>query len=431
MSEEMKNRAPRSDPAPADGDTVVVRRSGADAVDLTVAAALAEETVRHDVLRDADAPVDDVDLLAGRYELGAILGRGATGVVYRGRDRVLRRDVAIKVLYGDLAGHEETSSRFEREAQLAARIQHPNAVAIFDTGVHDGQRFIVMECLPGGTLSTRIGQGGLPLDQVRTIGAQLLGALDAAHSSGVIHRDIKPANLLMTATGGVKVADFGIATDAERLALTNAGHVVGTLAYLAPERLQGAPATIRSDIYSAGVVLYEMLTGRKPFAGDTPAVLLDQISKGLTVDVAALGPEVDPGVAAVVMRALAKDPAARYPSAAAMAQALAYSGPSSARPPLPAFPPTSVLLPVVAAGSRNRRGRWIWGAVMAVVIVVLLIAALASRGDDFPRPTQSTGPAPTAPTTVVTTTVTTPTTRAVVTTSRATATTAKPKGKKD
>jgi len=314
---------------------------------------------------------------------------------------------------------------------LAARIQHPNAVAIFDTGVHDGQRFIVMECLPGGTLSTRIGQGGLPLDQVRTIGAQLLGALDAAHSSGVIHRDIKPANLLMTATGGVKVADFGIATDAERLALTNAGHVVGTLAYLAPERLQGAPATIRSDIYSAGVVLYEMLTGRKPFAGDTPAVLLDQISKGLTVDVAALGPEVDPGVAAVVMRALAKDPAARYPSAAAMAQALAYSGPSSARPPLPAFPPTSVLLPVVAAGSRNRRGRWIWGAVMAVVIVVLLIAALASRGDDFPRPTQSTGPAPTAPTTVVTTTVTTPTTRAVVTTSRATATTAKPKGKKD
>jgi serine/threonine-protein kinase len=242
----------------------------------------------------------------------------------------------------------------------------------------------------------------------------------------VIHRDIKPANLLMTSTGGVKVADFGIATDADRLCLTRVGLVVGTLAYLAPERLQGARATVQSDIYSAGVVLYEMLTGNKPFVGETPAALLDQISNGAAVDISSHGGDIDPTVAGVVMRALAKDPAARYPSAAAMAHDLDKSRPTNLPPSLPPPPPTSVILPAVAARPPDRRGRSVIAAVLAALIVVLIVAALASRGDQSPfPPAQATSPASTAPavppsTTVVTTTVRPATTRAPVTTTRAT-----------
>jgi serine/threonine protein kinase len=274
--------------------------------DKTRAAALMERTAYIAAADHADATTTDSQVLADRYELGEVLGRGATGVVHRGRDRVLRRDVAVKLLYPDLAREKETSARFQQEAQLAARIHHANAVAIFDTGVQDGQPFIVMECLPGETLATRIAKHPLPADQVRDVGLQVLGALDAAHQQGVIHRDIKPSNLLLTPAGSVKVADFGIATEAEHHNLTSVGFVVGTLAYLAPERLRGVPATAQSDIYATGVVLYEALTGRKPFAGDTAASLLDQISKGERVDITSVRPDVDPALARVVMRALEK-----------------------------------------------------------------------------------------------------------------------------
>jgi non-specific serine/threonine protein kinase/serine/threonine-protein kinase len=435
MNEEMQNRSVRSGGKQAERDATIVRAPRARSKTRTTS--LMDETQALDMTRLTESPSPDGDLLAGRYELGAVLGRGATGVVHRGLDRVLRRDVAIKLLYADLAHEQETSARFQQEARLAARIHHPNAVAIFDTGVHEGQPFIVMECLPGETLASRITAHPLPFDEVHTIGAELLGALDAAHQRGVIHRDIKPANLLLTSEGSVKVADFGIATDADRHALTSVGFVVGTLAYLAPERLLGIPATARSDIYSAGVVLYEALTGRKPFAGDTPAELLNEISNGSAIDIASLRPDIDPALTAVVMRAIQKDPEARYASAMAMATALDRSRASV--PPTPSAPAlaATTVMPVPQPHDRHRRSRSVIIAVAAIV-AGLGVGAFATRGGDLsiPSPT-STAPtggtdshgAPIVSTTVVTTTLRPSTTRPPVTT--AVRTTTKPKGKKD
>ena len=392
MSREMKDRSPRSDGSLAEPDTIAVPALDAD--EETRVAPLIEGTTRLATVPESEPPAGpDDQLLAGRYELGVVLGRGATGVVHRGRDRVLRREVAIKLLYPDLARERETSLRFQQEAQLAARIHHPNAVAIFDTGVHEGQPFIVMECLPGETLATRITAGPLPFDEVREIGEQLLGALDAAHQRGVIHRDIKPTNLLLTSTGAIKVADFGIATGADRHARTNVGFVVGTLAYLAPERLRGVSATAQSDIYAAGVVLYEALTGRKPFAGDTAAALLDQISNGAAIDITSLRADIDPALTRVVMRALEKEPGARYDTAAAMAKALDETR-ASARPatPAPDLAATTVMLLPQTHG-RSRRSRSVI-VVLATIVVALGVGAFASRGGGLPTPS----PTSTAPT---------------------------------
>jgi hypothetical protein len=257
-----------------------------------------------------------------------------------------------------------------------------------------------MECLPGETLATRIAKHPLPADQVRDVGLQVLGALDAAHQQGVIHRDIKPSNLLLTPAGSVKVADFGIATEAEHHNLTSVGFVVGTLAYLAPERLRGVPATAQSDIYATGVVLYEALTGRKPFAGDTAASLLDQISKGERVDIASVRPDADPALARVIMRALEKEPAARYATAAAMAQALNESRTPIVTPAPPVDP--TVLMPVVATAGRVGGRSALLGAArrrrsaligVAAVVLGLSTGALATRGGGLSVPPTTTAPA--------------------------------------
>ena len=375
-----------------------------------------ERTALLETVPPIDPPAaGNSQVLADRYELGAVLGRGATGVVHRGRDRVLRRDVAIKLLYPDLARETETSTRFQQEAQLAARIHHPNAVAIFDTGVHDGQPFIVMECLPGETLSNRIAAHQVPFDEVRDIGVQVLSALDAAHQQGVIHRDIKPSNLLLTPTGSVKVADFGIATEADRHSLTNVGFVVGTLAYLAPERLRGVPATAQSDIYATGVVLYEALTGDKPFTGDSAARMLDQIANGAPVDVTSLRPDIHPALARVVMRALEREPGARYATAAAMAQALSDAPTAVAPAVLPAAPigPTTVM-PIAVTGGRRRRRSVLIGA--AAIVMGLSVGAFATRGGGLSVPPTSTVPAGDAPAASQVVVATVPTT--VVTTVR-------------
>ena len=420
MNRGMNDREVGSGDASAEPGTIIF--SAPRARDRTRVAALTEETRRLDVVEQADLLAIDHAVLAERYEVGVVLGRGTTGVVHRGYDRVLCRDVAIKLLYSDLAGKEEMSVRFQQEAQLAARIHHPNAVAIFDTGVHDGQQFIVMECLPGDTLAARIATQPLSMDQVRGMGAQLLGALDAAHQCGVIHRDIKPANLLMTSTGAVKVADFGIATEVDRLSLTSVGFVVGTLAYLAPERLRGSPATMRSDIYSAGVVLYEMLTARKPFEGGTAAAMLEQISNRPPIDITALRPDIDPALARVVMRALEKEPEARYATAAAMAEALEKSDTSKPEPVIsPPFFPTEII-PVTDAGGPHRPRRSRAAAVVAAIVATLIAAAFASRDDGFPAPLEPESITTTVPanpsTTVVTTTLPPATTQSPATTAR-------------
>jgi serine/threonine-protein kinase len=393
MHDEMNDRSRRRR-AESPTQTVVHRKYQRAHDDATRAAALGDPTEVLEAEPPASAapastapdaaPVSyrrEGTVLAGRYELEKILGRGASGVVYRGRDQLLGREVAIKLLHADLTGNREASARFQQEARLAARVQHPNAVAVFDVGVHDGQPFIVMECVAGETLSNRIAASPLTIDEVRAIGAQLLGALEAAHKQGVIHRDVKPSNLLMTPSGSVKVADFGIATAADRTALTSIGSVVGTLAYLAPERLEGALATERSDLYSVGVVLYEALTGTKPFAGDTPAALLSSITTDPAIPITEHRPDVPDAVAATIMRAIERDPAARYATAAEMAQALAGASVLADRrsslpaPPLP--PPPAPLSYVAAGGARQSSGRRRL-AFAAIGIAVLAAGTLAA-----------------------------------------------------
>ena len=245
-----------------------------------------------------------------------------------------------------------------------------------------------MERLPGETLADRLTAGPVDPDRVRRLAHDVLGALSAAHAAGIVHRDVKPGNILLTPDGSAKIADFGIATslDADP---TSASHLIGTPAYLAPERLDGAPASPRSDLYSLGVVLYEALAGAKPFRGDVPVAVAHSIHEGVHPPLAEVRPELDPGLAGVVEKAMAREPEARFPSAAAMAAALGSarrgSHASAAPPPC-----------------RRRRAPWI--AIAAVVAFVAAVALAALIGNDRTR-----APAPVkAPVTTTTAVVTPP-----------------------
>src|SRR5437660_470557 len=268
----------------------------------------------------------DDEILAGRYRLGPLLGRGGMADVHQGLDLRLDRAVAIKLLRPEMAAHPEVRRRFEEEARSAARLSHPHAVAVYDTGEDRGTPFIVMEQLPGETLADRIGQGPLGEDWVLGVAHDVLGALDAAHAAGLVHRDVKPANILIDAEGRAKVADFGIAKSVEvvggQLDLTATDVLVGTPAYLAPERLNGEPASAQSDIWASGAVLFEALAGAKPFPGATPLAMVSAIQAGAPLSLRQLRPQVSPRTAGAVERAMAARPEDRYPTAAAMAEAL-------------------------------------------------------------------------------------------------------------
>src|SRR2546423_3234570 len=220
------------------------------------------------------------DVLAGRYERRGVLGQGGMGTVYDAWDRRLERAVALKVLRPTMAADATVRARFEAEARAAATLLHPNVVAVFDSGDDAGTAFLVMERLPGHTLRHEISGGPLSPDRVRAVLADILAALGAAHDAGIVHRDIKPGNVLFAPDGSAKVADFGIAKSAG-LDLTGTGEIVGTTAYLSPERLEGAAASPASDVYAVGVLAYEALTGRKPFPADSPAELAQAIANGL------------------------------------------------------------------------------------------------------------------------------------------------------
>ena len=280
------------------------------------------------------APSRSALLVAGRYRLGELLGTGGMADVYDAVDERLDRPVAVKVLRPEMASREDVRLRFEAEARSAARLIHPNVVGVFDSGEdEDGTLpYLVMERLPGETLADRMQAAGEPdsdeaLDTdwvLRTAGDVLL-ALGAAHSAGLVHRDVKPANVLIGVDGCAKVADFGIAKSLEVAAaadLTSTNQLVGTPAYVAPERILGKPASPQSDLYAVGVLLYEALAGRKPFAGDTPVATAYAIQHETPPSLASLRPDLPPSVVAAVEKAMDRDPTRRFSSAAEMAAAL-------------------------------------------------------------------------------------------------------------
>ena len=324
------------------------------------------------------------ELIAGRYELGSPLGRGGMASVYAGTDRRLQREVAVKLLHPDMAARPDVRRRFEAEARAAAGLAHPTVVAVFDTGEHDGVPYIVMERLPGGTLAELLGAGPLAPERVKRIAGDVLGALGTAHAAGIVHRDVKPGNILICDDGSAKVADFGIATrvDADP---TSAGHLIGTPAYLAPERLEGGAASPRSDLYSLGVVLYEALAGTKPFTGDAPLAVAHAIQQGTHTPLAELQPGLDAHLVDTVERSMARDPDERFPSAAAMATALAHE--EDATQVLPVVPAAPVAMP------SWRRNRWRAALAAAVLLAAAIVAAIIAGDDDAPGRTEA--PAPT------------------------------------
>jgi len=255
-----------------------------------------------------------------RYELHRKLARGGMSDVYLARDLLLDRPVAVKVLFPEYAKDPTFVERFRREAQAAANLNHPNIVAIYDWGQQSGTYFIVMEYVEGRSLSEIIRTDG-PLHPRRAaeVTADIAAALGFAHRNGVVHRDVKPGNIIISPSGQVKVADFGIAQaitgGADQSNLTQAGAVMGTATYFSPEQAQGKPVDPRSDLYSLGCVLYEMLTSKPPFAGDTPVAIAYQHVQSPVTLPSASGVAVPPALEAIDMQLLAKSPSDRYASA--------------------------------------------------------------------------------------------------------------------
>src|SRR5215475_14966347 len=263
------------------------------------------------------------------YEILAPLGAGGMGEVYRARDARLDRDVAIKVLPERLADSGEALARFEREAKALAALSHANLVAIFDVGTDQGILFAVMEFLAGETLRESLGRGALPLTRVLEIGAAVADGLAAAHAHGVIHRDLKPENIFLSATGQVKVLDFGLARfaspepqGATAAYLTEAGRVMGTVGYMSPEQASGDTPDARSDIFSLGCVLYEMATGRRAFPGNNAAEVLAAVLRDQPAGMGASGTPFLLELEQLVTRCLAKRPEDRFPSSSDVALAL-------------------------------------------------------------------------------------------------------------
>jgi serine/threonine protein kinase len=315
--------------------------------------------------------------VGGRYRLEHHLGHGGMASVYLARDEELERSVAIKLLAESLADDQASRRRFLREARLAARLSHPNVVRVYDAGEDEGRPYIVMECVEGETLAELLARRGrLRPDEAIGLALQACRGLEHAHAEGLIHRDVKPGNLLLARDGTLKIADFGIARAAEGTALTQAGTVLGTAAYLAPEQAAGEEVTAAADLYSLGAVLYELLTGRPPYELDSLAELAAQQRSGAIPPVRDLAPDAPPRLEETVMRCLARNPAYRPGSAAGLALELAPEAAESATAPLRP-----------EQKSHGRRAPRLWLAFGAtLVLAAVLLAVTFATGGSSPKP---------------------------------------------
>jgi serine/threonine protein kinase len=316
----------------------------------------------------------NTEVLAARYRIEQPLGQGGMASVYLAHDDELDRPVALKILADNLVGDATFRNRFEREARLAARLSHPNVVRVFDVGESEGRPFIVMEYVEGDTLADElVRHGALPPARAVELALQICSGLEAAHASGLVHRDVKPRNLLLRPDGVLKIADFGIARAAESTRLTEIGTILGTAAYLAPEQAQGQEATPAADLYSVGAVLYELLTGRVPYAATSLVELLAEQQAGPPAPIGGVSASLE----LAVIRCLETDPAKRPPSAGALAAELAAQAPTVRLERGAPGPPA------LHVGSQRRR----WGVVVLFALaLVALYFVVRSRNTGTPAP---------------------------------------------
>ena len=317
----------------------------------------------------------------GPYEIQSLLGVGGMGEVYRARDTRLERIVAIKIMPPQFSTDTARIQRFKREAKTISSLNHPHICVLHDVGSHDGMDYLVMECLEGETLASRL-RGALPLQQVLRYGSQIADALDKAHRKGLVHRDLKPGNIMLTSTGA-KLLDFGLAKPVAPLAtmatltaaaphtppVTEEGTIVGTFQYMAPEQLEGKDLDGRSDIFSLGAVLYEMVTGQRAFQGKSQLSVASAILEKEPAPINTLKPLTPPALEHAIRRCLAKDPEERWQSARDLALELEWTAESGTQTGIP-----------TPAGIQKKGRLWLAWSIAALLGVVAVLTAVFYRG---------------------------------------------------